>query len=150
MSELEQEEKKEIMQWREIERPDYPHELVCWPGTVVLEGQESNGELEEWFKNAFPTMTHPIIPVGCVQTLPDIEHREDDEPRTGGRCDFMFIVNAEDAGGFAIPRFKYGMRWWEDVMANEAQHAQDAGHEHDAYSIYPADFRTAMEGFRWD
>ena len=35
-------------------------------------------------------------------------------------------------------------------MANEAQHAQDAGHEHDAYSIYPADFRTAMEGFRWD
>ena len=150
MSELEQEEKKEILKWHEVEQPDYPHELVLWSEGIVLEGQESNGELDAWFKNAFPSMAHPIIPVGCVRTLPNIEDREDDEPHTGGRCDFLFIINAEDVGGFAIARFNYGMRWWYNVMDNEAQHAQDAGREHDAHSIYPADFRTAMERFVWD
>ena len=96
MSELEQEEKKEILKWREVEQPDYPHELVCWPSTVVLEGQASNGDLDAWCQHALPSMAHPIIPVGCVRTLPNIEDREDDEPNTGGRCDFFFFVHGAD------------------------------------------------------
>ena len=100
--------------------------------------------------NAFPTMAHPIIPVGCVQTLPNIDDREDDAPYTGGRSDCLFIIHDEDVGGFAIPRMAYIMRWWEDVLLNEEDRAQNAGHEHDEYSIYPADFRVCMGVFRWD
>ena len=45
--------------------------------------------------------------------------------------DFFFFVKAADVLKFAIKRFPFGMRFWEDVYFNEMEH------------IYPPEFRRA-------
>ena len=52
-------------------------------------------------------------------------------PDTGGRNDFFFYVNTADVPKFAIPRFHFGMRWWEDIYFNDGQ------------DIYPPEFLAA-------
>ena len=58
---------------------------------------------------------------GCVVDVPD----------TGGRCDFFFFVDLNDMPKFAVQRFQFGMRWWQDVYYNEGE------------GIYPIEFRVA-------
>lgn len=40
------------------------------------------------------------------------------EPNTGGRRDVLFYVHSDDVMKFAVPRLQYGIRWWEDALAN--------------------------------
>eukprot|EP00966_Prymnesium_polylepis_P318758 7361825-Prymnesium_polylepis.2 len=74
-----------------------------------------------------------IVPtlVGCVTTLPDKDDQGFDVPDTCGRHDFFFYINTSDIPKFAIPLFRIGMRWWEDVYFNGGE------------DNYPADFLTA-------
>lgn len=85
--------------------------LSLWPNHVVC-------DLDVEAKNFEATFGITPVPVGCVIAA-------------GGRCDFFFYVKARDIAKFAVPRFAYGIRWWEDVYFN--------GQEDD----YPLDFRAA-------
>ena len=100
--------------------------LTVWPGTIVEEGDEE--KVMQFFDKALGI--EPVI-VGCVRTLPDLEHRGMEKPETGGRSDFFFYVEMEDISRFAVPRFQFGMRWWEDIFYNEGQ------------DIYPEEFLRA-------
>ena len=51
--------------------------------------------------------------------------------RIPGRQDFFFFVKTTDVSKFAIKRFQFGMRWWEDVYFNDEQ------------DIYPPEFLKA-------
>lgn len=48
-----------------------------------------------------------------VTTLPD-RSINGNVPGTGGREDLFFFIHKDDIGNFAVPRFRYNIRWWED------------------------------------
>ena len=114
----------ELMKWKKLE--DQKGQLVVWPSCLVEADDEER--VYDFFKKNFGIK--PII-VGCVLTLPDPEHRDMEEPPSGGRCDFFFFVDFDDVGKIAIKRFQFSMRWWEDVFYNEQE------------DIYPQEFRDA-------
>ena len=115
------------MSWTNTD-PDAEYSQMCvWPATTVTDEDVDSGELQDFFKESF-NLEHPIKVVGCVTTLPDEEHRDMEDPPTGGRHDFMFFVHGADTGKFAIPRLQYGIRWWEDVVGNNS------------HTIYPQEF----------
>ena len=120
-----EEEEIELMKWEKDIECD-GGVLTLWPACVVENGQAE--KVHEMFKIDFGI--EPVI-VGCVITLPDPEHRDMEEPPTGGRCDFFFWVKPEHIGKFAIKRLMTGMKWWEDVYGN--------GQE----DIYPQEFLDA-------
>lgn len=119
--------KDDIMPWTQIFVDEAV--LTLWPGIIVKNGDWAGPEgLLAFFKQTFdiePT------PVGCVMTLPDKDEQGFDIEDTGNRCDFFFYVNNADIVKFAVKRFKFHMRWWEDVFYNETEHT------------YPIDFRSA-------
>jgi hypothetical protein len=116
---------EEIMMWKKITPPN-SSVLTFWPGCIVRyrDIEELKEDFSKWF-DIEPT------PVGCVQTLPDKDSDGNDVPGTGGRYDFFFFINAKDMHKFAIKRFEFGMRWWEDVFFNDQQ------------DIYPPEFISA-------
>lgn len=79
---------------------------------VVYEGcTDGNKELlEEKYRNELQEMCRklgfkkPKI-IGVVKTVT-------------GRFDFFFCINNKDVDRFALWRLQYGMRWWEDICAN--------------------------------
>ena len=111
---------EEAMNWNKIEVDRGI--LTLWPGTLVRKSDLKGPEgIHAFFK---------ITPVGCVETLPDSIDGEE-VSGTGGRVDFFFFVNITDVPKFALKRFEFGMRWWEDVYFNEGE------------DIYPIEFRKA-------
>jgi len=122
----EEEKEIEIMKWKkDIECEG--GQLVVWPGIFIEDGQED--EFMSFIDHTFKGV-EPVI-VGCVVTLPDPEHRDMEEPPTGGRTDVFFYIKGPDIGKFAIARLMHGMRWWEDVFYNKQE------------DIYPQEFRDA-------
>lgn len=119
-------EEYEPMQWKKIADEGV---LTVWPGTVVRESDIDGPDgIRAFFKRTFDIQ---IIPVGCVQTLPDSDANNNKVHGTGGRYDFFFFVQVEDVPKFALKRFQFGMRWWEDVYFNQGE------------DIYPIEFREA-------
>jgi len=111
------------MPWSNITMDDAV--LTLWPGASVTEGDIES--LIIFFKNTFdiePT------PVGCVETLADTDSDGVKIEGTGGRHDFFFYVKTADVPKFAWKRFRYGMRWWDDVYFNNGE------------GIYPVKFRN--------
>ena len=105
------------------EKPDY-ETMTIWEGIDFKD--EDIPKMNEMFKeNGF----HPPQIVALVKTLPDVENGEVIEG-TGGRSDLFFKVHNADIGKFAVWRFQYGMRWWEDVFFNHQE------------GIYPQEIRT--------
>lgn len=100
--------------------------LTLWPGAVVRDS-DLNG-FHAFFQEEFHI---EITPVGCVETLPDSDEHGESIEGTGGRVDFFFFVNAQDISKFAFKRFKFGMRWWEDIYFNNGE------------DIYPFEFCSA-------
>ena len=114
------------MKWKKIKADGV---LTFWPGTSVRESDINGPEgIHAFFQKAFGIQ---IIPVGCVETLPDKNDDGEEVVDTGGRIDFFFFVNTDDVSKFALKRFSFGMRWWEDVYFNEGE------------DIYPIEFRKA-------
>ncbi|MEC7484598.1 MAG: hypothetical protein VX998_07400, partial [Candidatus Thermoplasmatota archaeon] len=118
---------EDMMPWSKMEVDDAV--LTLWPGTAVR-NKDMHGPkgIPMFFRKAFGI---DVIPVGCVETLPDKNEFGEDVEDTGGRSDFFFFVKVEDVPKFAIKRFQFGMRWWSDVYFN--------GQE----DIYPDAFRAA-------
>jgi hypothetical protein len=93
-----------------VERKEH-FKIVCvWPGTLV-EGKIA--EFEKFMMDEFGVR---------VQYLEEIKTNPDKKkgvpvPDTGDRNDVFFAIHMEDVGKFAMPRFQYGIRWLEDVIA---------------------------------
>mgnify|MGYP000208071662 CR=1 FL=1 len=101
--------------------------IICvWPSFYY--GDQTREQMLEWFKDTFG---FDITIIGIVETLPNPEDRDSAEPATGGRPDFFFRVPNEEIGKFAIARFQFGIRWWEDIFFNKGQ------------DIYPREFIKA-------
>ena len=111
-----------IMPWKNMQIDNAV--LTLWPGTLVKESDLTG--LMNFFKEVFDIEP---VPVGCVETLPDIDEEGAEIEDTGGRCDFFFYVKEDDVPKFAIKRFRFGMRWWEDIYYNNGE------------DIYPIQFR---------
>ena len=107
--------------------------IVCvWPQfhpyNTSHPGMETKEDILEWFKDNFG---FDITIIGIVETLPDPADSHLEKPTTGGRLDFFFRVPNEEIGRFAIARFQFGIRWWEDIFFNKGQ------------DIYPDEFIKA-------
>lgn len=116
---------EDVMPWTPVRCKDAV--LAFWPG-VSVEESDIDGILAG-FKNEFGFTP---LPVGCVETLPDIDRDGNAVEGTGGRHDFFFFVGMEYVPAFATMRFKCGARWWQDVYSNDQEH------------MYPAEFLAAF------
>lgn len=125
--EAREEEDYEMMPWSKIEVDDGI--LTLWPNTSVREADlHGPNNIHKFFMKAFGI---EVIPVGCVETLPDVDESGENIEGTGGRHDFFFFVKMADVPKFAIKRFQFGMRWWADIYFNNGE------------DIYPPDFLEA-------
>lgn len=89
-------------------------QAVIWPGATCPASSESDfvDFIAEQFNGARAQF------IGCFLTKPDIGDGCP-VPGTGGRSDLVFAIHEDDMGKFAAQRFGYGMRWVDDVLANE-------------------------------
>ena len=85
------------------------NQLCVLEGTIMPEGGAK--ELEIFFKDNFGVKVKFETE---VKTLPDRPGCTE----TGGRNDIFFYIADDDIGKFAVPRFRMGVRWWEDVLGN--------------------------------
>ena len=84
-------------------------QVVVWPHTVL------GDNTEEDFKNYMTkTFKSEVKLIG--------EHRI-----TKDRTDLLFYINADDIPKFAVARLTWGMRWLEDVMANDGTYQPPEG-----------------------
>lgn len=108
-----------------------PYTQVCvWPGVIV--GTDKILDFQAFMFTEFGVHVKYLEE---IKTAPDMENGFPVEG-TGGRNDLFFAVNTPDLGKFAIPRLQAGIRWIEDVLANELH--RDNG------SIYP----ERVKGYR--
>ena len=107
--------------------------LAVWPGTVVSKeyyDKDNPQNILSFFEQSLGVEIKQIV--GTVITLPDREHRDMENPPTGGRQDFFFYFQNQDIPKVAVPRLNMGIRWWEDVYFNRGE------------GIYPTEFREAF------
>jgi hypothetical protein len=89
---------------------------VCvWPGTLV--GKEKIKEFEAFMKTTFGARVKYLEE---IITCPDMKNGHP-VPKTGGRSDVFFSIHNADISKFAVARLQYGIRWVEDVLANEGK-----------------------------
>ena len=106
---------------------------ALWPGTSVRKVDMHGPEgVPVFFEKVFGI---EVTPVGCVETLPDVDEAGDEVKGTGGRHDFFFFVKGTDVPRFAVKRFEFGMRWWSDVYFNHGE------------GIYPPEFCATYPAF---
>lgn len=91
-------------------------QLCVLEGATLGEGGPS--EFEEYVNSQLKVR---VKFAEVVTTLPDLDQGAAPVPGTGGRCDLLFYVHQDDVGKFAVPRLLYGIRWWEDVLANNCE-----------------------------
>lgn len=112
--------------------------LAVWP--QILAEKDDEEQIQDFMSNM--GCRNRVKIVGCVKTLPNYEHRNDDNPQTGGRVDLCFYFHDEDIYRVAVRRLAHGIRWWEDVVMNELEHGLSQGIIYEDYTIYPEDFRA--------
>jgi hypothetical protein len=132
----------DILWWTPHEDEEKYTVLAVWPSIVVQ--KDDLDSVQEFMANM--GCKHPVKIVGCVETLPDWHEREAEEPETGGRIDLAFYFHDEDIYRVAVRRLQHGIRWWEDVVSNDVEHALNKGMIYEEYSIYPEDFRAFAGG----
>jgi len=90
-------------------------QAVSWPGTSL--GADAPEDFVQFIADEFKSTRAQYI--GCFITKPDMDQFGGPIPDTGGRSDLVFCVHEDDIGKFAVARLNYGMRWVDDVIANE-------------------------------
>jgi len=101
-------------------------QLVVIQGSTYGDDEKKLNEFYEIFKTHH---FHRPKVIGVILTLPSKDKNGKNIPETGGRKDFFFFINNKDIKRFAIWRFNYSMRWWEDIFYNHEE------------AIYPPSFR---------
>lgn len=97
-------------------------QVTVWPGTTL--GGQSPESFEQWVKAHFDGVR--VKHLKQITTLPG-------DGGEGGREDLVFAVHKDDVMKFAVPRLGFGMRWIEDVIANERINTPGK-------TIYPQEF----------
>lgn len=85
-------------------------QVVVWPHTLLGEGN-TESDFQQFVTETFDAR---IKLIG--------EHRINED-----RTDLLFYIHSEDIPKFAIPRLTWGMRWLEDVMANDGSYRPPEG-----------------------
>lgn len=80
-------------------------QVVVWPHTLLGEGN-TEADFQKFITENFDAR---IKLIG--------EHRI-----SGDRTDLLFFIHSEDIPKFAVARLSWGMRWLEDVMANDGSY----------------------------
>jgi len=83
------------------------NQLCVLQGTIL--GENSIQDFEQFFIDNFNARVKFCEE---VKTNGSIERNEE-----GGRNDILFYVHDDDIPNFALNRFAYGIRWWEDVVS---------------------------------
>jgi len=84
-------------------------QVVVWPHTLF--GDNTEQDLQDFATENFDVR---IKLIG--------EHRINSD-----RTDLLFYIHSEDIPKFAVPRLNWGMRWLEDVMANDGSYRPPEG-----------------------
>lgn len=84
-------------------------QVVVWPHTLF--GDNTEQDLQDFATETFGVRVKLIG-----------EHRINED-----RTDLLFYIHSEDIPKFAVPRFNWGMRWLEDVMANDGSYRPPEG-----------------------
>ena len=121
---------EDLLMWKNVKVDKAT--LVVWPGTVVVKSDIP--DIMKFFQSTFGI---EIDIVGCVTTLPDKDEMGFDIKDSGGRHDFFFYVKHADMNKFALKRFAFQMRWWQDVYFNNSEH------------IYASEFCAAFPSENW-
>lgn len=100
------------------------NQLCVWPGTIV--GEDKVNEFVDFMKKTFGVSVEYVTE---IKTNPDLDESGKPVSDTGGRNDLFFYISDDDVTKFALPRFSYGIRWWEDVIKYN-----------DNSYLYPAEF----------
>ena len=95
------------------------NQVVVWPGTLV--GGKS--KQVEFVNFMLKELDVRVVYIEEIKTFPDKIDGVCQE-NTGGRNDVFFYVHDDDIKKFVIPRFQYGMRWFEDVLDNDHEREQ--------------------------
>lgn len=113
--------------------------LTCWPQIVMQD--DDHDDVQNFFANM--GCKHPVHIVGCIRTLPDYEERHKEKPLSGGRCDLFFYFHTDDIWRVAVRRLMHGIIWWEDIVSNAQDRADNAGLTLEQEMIYPREFLLA-------
>lgn len=100
-------------------------QAVSWPGTTCA--ADEGADVEKFIAEEFNGARAKFI--GCFLTKPDVDQFGENVPDTGGRSDLCFYVHEDDMGKFAVARFRFGMRWVDDVIGNEKARGDDTIYE---------------------
>lgn len=84
-------------------------QVVVWPHTLI------EGDFDGFTKFMADEFNARVSDI-C-------EHKISDD-----RTDAVFRIHSDDIGHFAVPRLSWGMRWLEDVMANDASYRPPQGY----------------------
>jgi len=82
-------------------------QLCVWQGTTL--GDATVDEFVNFFKEELN------VRVKFAEEVKTNGSKERGEE--GGRHDILFYIHDEDINTFAIKRFSFGIRWWEDVVS---------------------------------
>jgi len=82
------------------------NQLCVWQGTVL--GDSSIEDFIDFFKEKLNTRVKFCEE---VTTNGSVERNEE-----GGRNDILFYIHDDDIPNFALKRFEFCIRWWEDVV----------------------------------
>jgi len=93
-----------------VERKEHFNIVCVWPGTVV------DGRADDFTKFMMDELGVRVQYLEEIKTNPDKKNGVI-VPGTGDRNDIFFAIHSEDVAKFALPRFQYGIRWLEDVIA---------------------------------
>ncbi len=86
-------------------------QLCVMQGTVVTSGEEN--DFENFFLEEFNVR---VKYEAQTLTNPDVDKNQNPISDTGGRNDLLFYIHKDDISKFAVKRFQFGIRWWEDVV----------------------------------
>lgn len=95
-------------------------QLCLMPSTFLNEDEPTNPtkeqieEFEEFINSYFDVR---IKYETTVLTQPDLDSFGKEIPDTGGRSDLLFYIHSDDIIKFATKRFRFGIKWWEDVIS---------------------------------
>jgi len=98
---------EKIIESNNIETENKFNQLCVWQGTVL--GDSSIEDFINFFKEK---LNARVKFCEEVKTNGSIERNEE-----GGRNDILFYIHDDNIPNFALNRFEYGIRWWEDVVS---------------------------------
>lgn len=92
-------------------------QLCVWEGCTLEEN--TTKDFEDFFKDELDVR----VQFAEVTITNGSEERNEE----GGRSDILFYIHDEDISKFALKRFEYGIRWWEDVVSyNDGAYRYDS------------------------